>query len=402
MQKQLIAEISKGSKNALLKQKILCYYINNGDNTIADLGKEMGLSVPTVTKLINELISDGFVLDLGKVETNGGRRPYIYGLNQDSGYFIGVDLKKFHINIGIINFKGTLIHHKMNIPFLFENTPEKLTELCDIINQYIKNKKIPISKIINIGLNIPGRVNSTQGNSFSFFYFEERPLTEIMEEKIGVKVSIDNDSRAMTYGEYLNGIVAGEKNVIFINLSWGVGAGLITNGNLIYGKSGFSGEIGHFPMFESESLCKCGKKGCLETACSGSYIQQAIIQRIQNGDNSKLSQKVEKKGNVTLQDIVEAALTDDPLCIELIEEVGQAIGRAIAGLINLLNPELVVIGGTLSETGDFLMLPIRSSVKKHSLSLVYNDTELKLSKLGKKAGIIGACLLARSKILGLI
>lgn len=402
MQKKLITEITRGTKNALLKQKILCYYINNGDNTIAELGKEMGLSIPTVTKLINELIVDGFVLDLGKVETSGGRRPNIYGLNQDSGYFIGVDLKRFHISIGVINFKGALINSKMNIPFEFENTPKKLDELCEIIKQYIKKRKITTQKIINIGINIPGRVNSESGNSFSLFYFEERPLTEVMEEKLGIKVSIDNDSRAMTYGEYLNGVVKGEKDVVCINLSWGLGSGLIINGELIYGKSGFSGEIGHFPMFDSEALCLCGKKGCLQTACSGTYIQHAIVERIKNGDNSSLREQVSQKGTVTLHDIVNATLTDDPLCIELIEETGQVLGRAIAGLINLFNPELVVIGGTLSETGDFLLLPTRSSVNKHSLSLVNRDTNIKLSKLGEKAGVIGACLLARSKVLGLI
>ena len=110
----------------------------------------------------------------------------------------------------------------------------------------------------------------------------------------------------------------------------------------------------------------------------------------------------DKKGDITLGDIVQAALEDDMLAIELIEEVGATVGRSIAGLINIFNPELVVIGGVLSEAGDYLLLPLRSAVKKYSLNLVNNDSALKISKLGSKAGIIGACMLARSKTIGLI
>lgn len=137
MKHSFIEDIELGSKNALMKIKIISYYINNGENSLADLGKEMDLTVPTVTKLVGELIEDGYVIDFGKQETNGGRRPNIYGLNPDSGYFIGVDIKHFRVNLALINFKGDLMQTKTDIPFHYENTQANLETLCDMIEEFI-------------------------------------------------------------------------------------------------------------------------------------------------------------------------------------------------------------------------------------------------------------------------
>ena len=402
MTNKFIQEINCGSKTASLKKEILCYYINNGENSLADLGKEMNLSIPTVTKLVGELIDEEYVVDFGKQETAGGRRPNIYGLNHDSGYFVGVDICHNTLNIGMINFNGVMVAFKMNIPYNVDHSPEKFEELCALINDFLDNSGVPRHKIISVGINISGRVNTRSGHSYSYFYIDERPLTEIFNERLGIHVSIDNDSRAMTYGEFLNGCVQGEKNVVYINLNWGLGMGLIINGELYYGKSGFSGEIGHYPTFNTETLCHCGKKGCLETQASGSYVYRVFMEKLKNGNTSILGKKYKNGEKITLTNIINSALQDDMMAIELIEEVGSTLGKAIAGLINIFNPELVVIGGTMAQAGDYLLLPLRSSVKKYSLNLVSNDTSLKLSKLGEKSGIIGACMLARSKAVGLI
>lgn len=117
MNQALLKEIEMGSKNALLKKRIITHYIYNGSSTITDLSKELDLSVPTVTKFISEMCDDGYINDYGKLETSGGRHPSLYGLNPESGYFIGVDIKKFAINIGLINFKGDMVELKMNIPY---------------------------------------------------------------------------------------------------------------------------------------------------------------------------------------------------------------------------------------------------------------------------------------------
>ena len=399
MKQLLLKEIEIGSKNALLKKRIITHYIYNGSSTITDLAKELDLSVPTVTKFISEMCEEGYINDYGKLETSGGRHPSIYGLNPESGYFIGVDIKKFAINIGLINFKGDMLELNMNTPYKFENTQEALERLCDLIKNFIKETEVNKDKIMNICINISGRVNPESGYSFSMFNFSEQPLAEALAKKIGFPVCIDNDTRAMTYGEYMKGNVTGEKNIIFVNISWGLGIGIIIDGKIYTGKSGFSGEFGHVNVFYNEIICHCGKKGCLETEASGSAFHRIFLERIKNGETSILSNRIKEKNKpLTLDELIEAACKEDPLCIEIVEEIGQKLGKQVAGLINIFNPEMVIIGGTLSLTGDYITQPIKTAVRKYSLNLVNKDSVIVTSKLKDKAGIIGACMLARSRM----
>ena len=399
MRQQLLKEIELGSKSALVKKRIITHYIYNGSSTITDLSKELDLSIPTVTKFISEMCEDGYINDYGKLETSGGRHPSLYGLNPESGYFIGVDIKNFAVNIGLINFKGDMMELKMNIPYKFENTPEAMEELCTLISSFIKKTKVNTEKILNININISGRVNPESGYSFSLFNFSECPLAEVLTEKIGYQVCIDNDTRAMTYGEYLQGCVKGEKNIIFVNVSWGLGIGIIIDGKIYTGKSGFSGEFGHINVFDNEILCHCGKKGCLETEASGSAIYRILQERIKNGECSILSNRTNNQElPLTLDEIISAVNKEDLLCIEIVEEIGQKLGKQIAGLINIFNPELVIIGGTLSLTDDYIAQPIKTAIRKYSLNLVNQDSAITVSKLKDKAGVVGACMLARSRM----
>lgn len=399
MKQHLLKEIELGTKSALLKKKIITHYIYNGSSTITDLSKELDLSVPTITKFITEMYDEGYINDYGKLETAGGRYPNLYGLNPESGYFIGVDIKKFAINIGLINFKGDMMELKMNIPYRFQNSIEGLNELCKLVANFIKKLNINKEKILNINVNVSGRVNPESGYSFSQFNFEERPLSEVMTEKLGYKVTIDNDSRAMTYGEYLKGVVNGEKNILFINISWGLGIGIVIDGKIYTGKSGFSGEFGHVTTFDNEIMCHCGKKGCLETEASGSALYRILLERIKSGENSILSSRIDNEEDpITLDEIIASVNKEDLLCIEIVEEIGQKLGKQIAGLINLFNPELVIIGGTLSLTGDYITQPIKTAIRKYSLNLVNKDSVVLTSKLKDRAGIVGACMLARSRM----
>lgn len=390
------------NRNELLKKKIIHYYIAHGDATLADLGIEMDMSIPTVTKLVSELQEDGYILEFGKQNTNGGRKPNIYGLNPASGFFVGVDILKDKLNLAAIDFKGDTVEIKENIPYLMENTPAALEQLCLIIRRFIDSLPFDQSKLLATGINISGRVKPASGHSYSLFYFEEKPLVQILQERLQTKVFIENDSRAMTYGEYMKGVVKGENNVLFINMTWGLGLGIVIDGNLYYGKSGFSGEFGHFCMVNNEVLCQCGKKGCLETAASGSAFHRILKERHKEGSNTILADKLDKGEDVSLHEIIEAVNKEDVLCIEILEEIGLNLGKGIAGLINIFNPELVVLGGILSRTGEYISLPIKAAIRKYSLNLVNQDTEVKLSKLGEQAGVLGACLLSRSKLLGMI
>jgi predicted NBD/HSP70 family sugar kinase len=337
-------------------------------------------------------------MEYGKVQTSGGRYPILYGLKPDSIYFIGADMSRHHLHIALMNFKGEIVDYQMGIKYEFENTTESFDILHKHLQDYIDNVKVPKERLFNINLNISGRVNPESGYSYSSFYFSEQPITEILTEKLKFNVGIDNDTRAMALGEYMSGVVKGEKNVLFVNVGWGLGIGIIIDGKPYYGKSGFSGEFGHFPIFDNEILCHCGKKGCLETEASGMAIHRSVIERINNGESSILTEHVKDLETLTLTDIMNAVAKEDPLCIEIVEDVGYILGKYIAGLINIFNPDLVVIGGQVSLAEGFLLLPIQSSIRKYSLNLVNRDSKIVTSKLKQKAGIVGACMVARSRL----
>ena len=389
-------------KNSILKKTILGLCINEGDYSIADLSKELNTSIPTITKLVGELIEDGFLEDLGKQGTNGGRRPSIYGLNPAAGYFVGVDIRRKFISYAVTDFKGTLLYfHEMD-DFSVQNSEESFREMCRHIKTQLTCNGIDPEKVLAYGFNLTGRVNNETGYCFTYFLGEDKPIAGVLENEMGRPVFVENDSRAMTYGEYLCGVANNETNMLFINVGWGLGMGMILDGKLSYGKSGFSGEIGHFPLLNNNQICHCGKIGCLETGASGSAIHRIFMEKLQAGRSSTLSEAYNKGEYIHIEDILEAANEEDVLAIEVVEEIGSTLGRAIAGLINIFNPELIVIGGNVAQTKEYLLLPIKSAVQKHSLNIINSDTTIKFSKLGKKAGAIGSCLLSRSKLLGLL
>jgi len=386
-------------KNKSLKKAIINELDASGDLTIADLARELNISTPKITSMVNELIQDGLLQDLGKIDSTGGRRASIYGLVSDACYFLGVDVKRYYINIGLIDFKKHMVNVEEKIPYPLENTQESLKALLEAIRGFIERQGIEQEKILGIGINLSGRVNNITGYSYSYFHFQEEPLAQFIEHELGIRTFLENDSNAMAYGEYCNGVVENEKNVLFINLDYGTGSGIILNGKVYYGKSGFSGEFGHIPFYNNEILCGCGKKGCLETEVSGQALLRMVKEKLQAGSNSVLNQTVDNFDALKLEDLIEAARNEDVLMIELLAEMGEKLGKALALLINLFNPELVILGGTLAATGDYLRLPARSAVNKYSLSLVNSDTQVKRSKLGEKAGVVGACLIARNKML---
>jgi len=388
-------------KNLNLKKKILGYFTNSGNATLNELSKVLKMSTPKINEIVTELIDAGLVKDYGKIGSNVGRRPNLYGLSPNSAFFLGVEVKRNYLNIGLINFQKDLIKLSEKIPYKLDNTPSSLDELCLKISNFLGDLSVDSRKILGLGINLSGRINYKTGYSYSYFYFNETPLSQIIEERTGIQTYLENDSRAMAYGEFSSGSVKDEKNVLYINIDNGIGLGMMMGGKLYYGKSGFSGEFGHIPIFDNEILCHCGKKGCLETEASGHTLVKNFKQRLKEGSTSIVVRGGKNVDDVILDDIIHAAKKDDVLSIELIGEIGDKLGRGIALLINIFNPELIILGGSLSSTGDYLFLPIKSSINKYSLSILNNDTEIVISTLGEKAGVMGACLLVRNKLLGI-
>lgn len=399
-QKDTFPEYTNG-RNSFLKHLILKNCVYDKPFTLADLSKEYDTSIPTASRIVADLIEDGFMKETGKMESSSGRKPSVYGLNPEAGYFVGVDVKSDHIIVAVTNFMGELCFYNKKIDFILENTVPSCELMCEVILDYLKTAKVNLAKVRSYGFNFTGRVNYHSGYCFSYFISEERPISKILQNKLDSPVYVENDSRAMAYAEYMLSDGSGKTFLVF-NVSWGLGLGMILDGKLIYGRSGFAGEIGHFPMYDNKIICRCGKIGCFETEASGAALHRIVLEEMTNGQPSLLSKKFNSKEDITLDDILDAVDSEDTVAIDAVERVGKSLGRAIAGMINLFNPDVIVIGGTLARAQKYLMGPIKSNVNKLALGIVSNDTSIVVTRIGEKAGAIGASLVARDRMLGIL
>ena len=386
-------------KNKQLRKSALRLIDQSNAITITEIAKELNISVPKATDLVSSMVEENILKDEGKQDSTGGRRANAFGLMANAGYFLGIDIKLHHVNFGLMDLKKGMVTLEEKVPYRLMNTEDALLELFQLIQHFLDQHQQYKKNLIAIGLNIPGRINPRTGHNYNHFNFREEPLSEIIYEKFGIPTTIENDSKAMVFGEFFHADASNEKNAILINLDYGIGMGILIDGKIYHGKSGFSGELGHIPLFDNEIICHCGKKGCLETEASGIALLRKFKERIQAGSTSLAFDGTRAIETITLQNIIEAAKNEDTLCIEILEELGEKLGKAIAIVINIFNPETVILGGTLSETGEYLRFSAKSTLNRLSHSIVNNDTSLKVSQLGEKAGVLGACLNARAKYL---
>ena len=386
-------------KNKQLRKSALRLIDQTKAITITEIAKELNISVPKATDLVSSMVEENILKDEGKQDSTGGRRANTFGLMANAGYFLGIDIKLHHVNFGLMDLKKGIVILEQRVPYQLMNTEDALLELFHLIQHFIEQHQHYKQNLLGIGLNIPGRINPRTGHNYNHFNFREEPLSEIIYGKFGIPTTIENDSKAMLLGEFFHVDASNEKNAILINLDYGIGMGILIDGKIYHGKSGFSGELGHIPLFDNEIICHCGKKGCLETEASGIALLRKFKERIEAGSTSLAFDGTRAIEKITLQNIIEAAKNEDTLCIEMLEELGEKLGKAIAIVINIFNPETVILGGTLSETGEYLRFSAKSTLNRLSHSIVNNDTSLKVSQLGEKAGVIGACLNARAKYL---
>ena len=388
-------------KNNIIKRNIIAYMALNGESTLSELTRELHISVPTMTKLVQELVDDLIVIDLGKVETPGGRRPNVFGLANSAIYFIGINVGRDHMTYVVTDLQNNIISERTDTSFELVDRPQCLERICQNIETFVANCGIDREKILGVGVSMVGRVNPDTGRSYKYFTSSEESLTDIISSRIGIRVMLENDTRARCYAEYTTGKSKDESNVIYLHMGRGVAIGIVIDGKLYYGKNGFAGEFGHIPFFDNEIICACGKKGCLETEVSGIAIENKIVDLIEKGVNTHLREMYDRGESIHINDIIAAARNDDNLAIELIEEAGEKVGKAVAFLINTFNPETVIVGGNLAQAGEYLMLPLKSSTNKYSLNLVYKDTKFRVSKMADSANAWGVAMLIRNKIIGL-
>ena len=377
MRDELLKHIRNINKKSSVQGRILEQFVSQGTFTIPEMSKAVGVSLPTATSAINELIKAGLVREVGKKDISSGRIPMAYDLVPNAGYFVGVNPEMDCLALAASDFCGNLITEKVRVPYTYENTPENLEQMAKIINDFIATLPFAKEEILQICVNIAERVNPFEGNAYNMFTFLEESLTSKLTKLIQIPVCIENDTRSMTFAEFIKGRSKGLKNVIFANVCWGLAIGIIIDGKLYYGKSGYSGEFGHMTAYNNNIICHCGKIGCIETEVSGRALKRKLTEKILNGKTSILSDKVlNQKEELTLKDLLEAIAKEDVLSLATLQTIADELGKQLAGVINIFNPEMLVIGGEMSVTGDYLTLPVRMGIKKFSLNIMNEDSQI--------------------------
>lgn len=407
---QIITNISSAMSTenmvlAAIRKTAMCHIMTNGSFVISDITKDTGYSATTAAKYISHLVDTGILSEIEKSQSHiKGRKSVRYGITAKDHYFLGIDISAFELTLGLMDMTGKMTHVKRYKDICLTNSYETLDLIQECIKLFIGEiDGIDFSMILGANMNLPGRVNSHKGTSASIFNFEETatsPLAEVLTSRFGMPVYVENDTKAMTYGEYMSKLNHSYKNICFVNVDWGLGMGMIIEGKLYYGKNGYSGEFGHVTTYNNNILCHCGKKGCIETEVSGRAIARKLTERIIQGETSILSSKVYAKSEITTTDLLKAVKAEDALCIELMSTAGMELGRQLSGIMNIFSPDAIIIGGALSGIESYYFLQyVRLAIRQYSLKLICHDVPVIASELGDDAAITGACMIARSKIL---
>lgn len=367
-------------------------YLSKSDSavTLSSIANFLKLSIPTVTKLMNELKKRELVVKKGKKETDNGRKPVVYTLRKDKFFAVGVEvlLKRVQVEIYNLDLKSEFL--QTDKTFILEDSIECCNKVVDFINNAIELSGIPLDYIVGVGVGLTGRVNSHLGRSYNYFSFDDPPLAEYLSSQLNLPVFIDNDTRVIGLAEQVAGKLKNISNTLIVNISRGIGMSIMANKRFITGSSGFAGEFGHMQFGCNEGrLCICGKKGCLETEVSGRALEVDLAAAIAKGELS-LRFDSTNVDNARYDDIIEAANNGDQLSTSLLQAQGEKLGTALGNIINLLNPEMIVISGKYARVGGFFRDSIQYSLHKTALIDPLSNCQISSSDIAAKSGAIGA------------
>lgn len=381
-------------KKLLFRNKILKELYFEDNLSCADLCIKIDKSFPITAKLIENLIVDNVVIETGYAPSTGGRRPVTYALQKNVMYLVSVAMDQFVTRIAIMDMENHFVSPLEKITLPLPENPDALDTLTKKIAQVIDSSGIPIEKFVGIGIGMPGFVDVKKGINYSFFSMpNNKSITKYISEQVGVPVFIDNDSSLIALAELKFGTAKNEKNVMVINIGWGIGLGLILNGNLFRGHEGFAGEFSHIPFFLNGKLCSCGKMGCLETETSLLLIVEKARGGIRSGRLSKLNSSILEDLELASDAIIKAVRDGDQFAIEIFSQAGYNIGKGVAVLIHLLNPKTIILSGRGAAAGQIWQAPIQQALNEHCIPRLYQNTNIEISKLGVNAELIGAAAL---------
>lgn len=380
---------SNPSKSDLRVRQVFKEIIKSGPLSLAELARRLRVSIPVMTSTMNTLRDLGWVLDKREDSQTAGRPPMLFGFRGDAAYVIGADLGRMYSNLLILDLNMTVVAERLLDDFPLANHDEYIDSLLKKMQDFALDSKIPWDKIVGAGFSIPGIVRGSIGASETYLSFGGRPVIDIIASRMGKPVCIENDAKAMALGESWFGGARELTNVLCLDYGWGLGLGIIADGNLYAGKNGLAGEFGHIPINPDGPLCYCGKRGCLEMMSSGQAMARLARERLQNGSTSIISSQQQELESIDPHAIIRAAERGDQFSIEILEEAGRYLGLGIGMLINIFNPEKVIIGGDISRIADYLLDSIRSHAMKHSLVQLNREVQFEISTLSENAAAMG-------------
>lgn len=372
------------------KKSILRLLYHSEPVSAPDLSKKIGISLPTVLMLLNDLISSGLVTVMGTGASTGGRKPALYGLSDESLFVIACDMGRYSAKMTIFNS-----HNQRVTPLKYIDTHiddvELVPKLYKAAQELITVYNIPQDKIFGLGVDMPGLVDSRQGINYTIKNPDFQEVRKHLETEFQTFVYIDNDARMQAYGEYVFGKAKNRRNAIVVNWSWGVGLGMILNGELYGGTTGFAGELSHIQMAEEGDLCICGKRGCLETVASANTILKLARQGISEGRVSQLTEQFRNNpGDMTPEHVIGAARSGDEFSISILNKIGLSLGKGLSVLIQLMNPEIIVLGGPISKANQYVLTPIQQALNKFCLEKIVSNTTIVTSEIDEHSGLLGS------------
>lgn len=392
--------------NKLNKIRVLHIIREHEQVSRADIAKISGISAPTVTRIVDSLIKNtGLVHEVGIGKSSGGRRPTLVELSGYDNYVIGIDLGTTHIDGVLANLQGETIvdvHSKTKIEEGFENIFERLTSIICKLQDHPKAKG---KRLLGVGLAVPGLINRYDNiiEVSPDLHWESVDLEKILRQKCDLPLKFDNVTRVMALGELWYGIGNIARHFSVINIGYGIGAGIVIDGNLLYGPFGMAGEFGHVTMSkDSDIKCDCGNYGCLEALASGNAMAKRARNAILAGEESILKELSDNDINrIDTKLIAEAARKGDSLSVQIFDEAVEYLGTAVASLVNLISPEMVLIGGGVAQAEDLIFDRVREIVKRRTIKTRTRNVTIKpVSHMGS-AATKGAVALILNEVLSL-
>lgn len=357
----------------------------------ADIAREADLSRSTVSDIVTTLIDSGLVSEAGIGASRGGRRPIVLEFRDDACVIVGVDLGASHISVVLTDLRGRILHYERRdhpVRTEPETTIPLVRTMCDAALASVPRGR---QRLVGLGIAVPSPVDPRTPDRLSPLAMPNwgggRHLADLTRQ-FDVPVFVDNDANLGALAEHWWGAARGINDFTYIKIATGIGAGHFIDGRIYRGSSGFAGEIGHLAIDPRGEPCVCGNRGCLVTLMGGHALTRRVRELTAAAPGSRLA-GVEP----TFAAIEEAALADDPVALTVVREAAEYLGIAISGLLNMLNPSAVILGGGLARVGEHLLQPLRETVRTRAFVSALASSDLIASALGPRDVALGAATL---------